>query len=35
MFEKYLDKVSQVSLFQGIERDAILAMLNCLKPKVC
>ncbi len=33
MFEKYLDKVSDVSLFQGIERESILAMLDCLKPK--
>lgn len=35
MFEKYLGKVSEVSLFQGIERDSLEAMLNCLKPKVC
>jgi len=35
MFEKYLDEVSKSSLFQGIERDDISAMLNCLKPRVC
>ncbi|OLN28429.1 Crp/Fnr family transcriptional regulator [Desulfosporosinus metallidurans] len=35
MFEKYLEEVSKTSLFQGIERVDILAMLNCLKPRVC
>jgi CRP-like cAMP-binding protein len=35
MFEKYLEEVSKTSLFQGIERDDIPAMLNCLKPRVC
>lgn len=35
MYEKYLEKVSEVSLFHGIERDGILMMLNCLKPRVC
>ena len=34
MFEKYLEKVSEVSLFQGIEKDSLITMLNCLKPKV-
>ena len=34
MYEKYLEGVSKTSLFQGIERDAILAMLNCLNPRV-
>lgn len=35
MFEKYLEKVLEVSLFQGIERNSLVGMLNCLKPKVC
>jgi len=35
MFKKYLEKVSAVSLFRGIPRDSLEAMLNCLKPKVC
>ena len=35
MFEKYLEEVSKTSLFQGIEREDIPAMLNCLKPRVC
>lgn len=35
MFDKYLEDVSKTTLFQGIERDEILAMLNCLKPRVC
>lgn len=34
MFETYLEEVSKTSLFQGIERDNILAMLQCLKPRV-
>lgn len=34
MLEKYLEAVSKISLFQGIERDDIQAMLNCLKPRV-
>lgn len=35
MFEKYLEKISDVSLFKGIEKDAIEAMLTCLKPRIC
>lgn len=35
MLEKYLEDVSKVSLFQGIEKADIAAMLNCLKPRVC
>lgn len=34
MFDKYLEKVAGVSLFCGIPRDSLEAMLNCLKPKV-
>lgn len=34
MLEKYLEAVSKTSLFQGIEREDIQVMLNCLKPKV-
>ncbi len=32
--KKYMEIVSEVSLFQGIDRDSIEAMLNCLKPRV-
>jgi len=35
MFEKYLKEVSKTSLFQGIAREDIPGMLNCLKPRVC
>jgi len=34
LLEKYLEAVSKTSLFQGIEREDIQAMLNCLKPRV-
>lgn len=34
MYEKYLEEISEVSLFQGIKRLDIEAMLNCLKPIV-
>lgn len=34
MFEKYLEKFSEVSLFKKIEKDSLITMLNCLKPKV-
>lgn len=32
--EKYLDVITEVSLFRGIERFGIESMLNCLKPRV-
>jgi CRP/FNR family transcriptional regulator, dissimilatory nitrate respiration regulator len=35
IFKEYLEEISKASLFQGIERDALLTMLNCLKPRVC
>lgn len=35
MFEKYLEEISKTSLFEGIERETIPAMLDCLKPRVC
>lgn len=35
MFEKYLEEVSKSSLFLGIDREEIAAMLVCLKPRVC
>ena len=35
MLEKYLEAVSKTSLFQGIEREDIQVMLDCLKPRVC
>jgi len=34
MFDKYLEEIAKTSLFQGIEREDISAMLNCLMPKV-
>lgn len=34
MFEKYLQEISEMSLFQGIEKQDIETMLNCLKPRV-
>lgn len=34
ILEKYLEAVSKTSLFQGIEREEIQAMFNCLKPRV-
>ena len=35
IFDKYLEEVSKTSLFQGIKSEDILAMLHCLKPRVC
>ena len=35
IYKKYLEEVSKTSLFQGIETDDLLTMLNCLKPRVC
>ena len=34
MFERYLEEISKTSLFNGIERDDIRAMLNCMKPRL-
>ncbi len=34
MFEKYVETISKTVLFHGITREDILAMLNCLKPRV-
>ena len=33
--EKYHDAVTKITLFHGIEKEDLQAMLNCLKPKVC
>ena len=35
MFTRYLEEVSKTSLFRGIERDDLQAMLNCMKPRMC
>lgn len=35
MFARYLEEVSKISLFQGIQSEDISTMLNCLKPRVC
>lgn len=35
MFEHYIDTISKISLFKGIEKNDILNMLGCLKPKLC
>ena len=35
IFERYLEEISKTSLFQGITREDIPALLNCLKPRVC
>jgi len=34
MLQKYLKEITEMSLFQGIERLDIETMLNCLKPRV-
>jgi CRP-like cAMP-binding protein len=35
MFEQYVDIISKMALFKGIERNEISTMLECLQPKVC
>jgi CRP-like cAMP-binding protein len=34
MFEKYVDMLSKISLFQDITKEDITVMLNCIKPKI-
>ena len=35
MLEEYVDRILKTSLFKGIEKSEIFAMLQCLKPTVC
>jgi len=35
MFERYLEEISNTSLFHGMERADLRAMLNCMKPRLC
>ncbi|HZK53354.1 MAG TPA: Crp/Fnr family transcriptional regulator [Desulfosporosinus sp.] len=34
MIERYLEEVSKTSLFRGIEREDLRAMLDCMKPRI-
>ncbi|HHW48185.1 MAG TPA: Crp/Fnr family transcriptional regulator, partial [Clostridiaceae bacterium] len=34
MYEKYLDKLLKTSLFYNMDREEIIELLNCIKPKV-
>jgi len=35
MFEPYLETLIQTALFKGIEKNQLLPMMECLRPKVC